>query len=158
MNECCHILILQFLACGGTILEDEAEDQSGVITSPNFNEGGLYNPNDYCLWFLKASEGKTIKIEIDFMDIENHLECNHDNLMIAEGEVNQVNNSMLHRYCNDPSEPLPERFRILRSRGSEMTLLWKSDNNIQRRGFNLTYSFIHFHTESGFSFFDFMEI
>lgn len=137
---------LCFSACGGTILEDEAEDQTGIISSPNFDSQGMYNKNEYCLWFLRASEGKTIHIEIDYMDIERHVECNHDVLIAAEGEGTQ---SVLHRYCYNPSEPIPERFKTIRTRGRDLTLLWQTDGNIQRRGFNLTYSFVHYHTESG---------
>uniref|UniRef100_A0A7E4UNF5 Cubilin n=1 Tax=Panagrellus redivivus TaxID=6233 RepID=A0A7E4UNF5_PANRE len=130
-------LSIRFYPCGGTIDPDEA--QSGVITSPNFDSGNVYDKNMNCLWYLKAPEGQIIETEIDFMDIEYQVECKNDVLIVAEG---QGLHSVIHRYCNSVEAPLPERFRKIRSHSRELTLLWHSDSNVQRKGFNLTYSFV----------------
>lgn len=78
------------------------------------------------------------------MDIENHVECKNDYLLVSEGKGFH---SVIHRYCFSSNEPVPDRFKVIRSRGNEISLLWRTDNNVQRKGFNLTYQFVPYHTE-----------
>lgn len=80
------------------------------------------------------------------MEIEQHIECGKDYLEVGEG---QGFHSVIHRYCYGKNEPLPDRFKVIRSRGRDISILWRTDDMYQLNGWNLTYSFVPFHTDDG---------
>ena len=57
---------------------------SGVFTSMDSDNNGLYDSNLYCSWIIKAEEGQIAKLLILSMDIEESLLCLHDYLSVSK--------------------------------------------------------------------------
>lgn len=78
------------------------------------------------------------------MNIEHHMECEHDMLVVFQGDSGQ---SVIHRYCieeNDTDSSL-ERFRKIKSRGRDLTLEWYTDASITKKGgFTINYEFVDY--------------
>ncbi|XP_077864847.1 cubilin-like [Saccoglossus kowalevskii] len=97
----------------------------GSIQSPNYPSD--YANNADCVWIIQVNQGEMIKITfIDF-----HLENHYDTLLVGEGSDP---NSDDYLKLTGPILPDP-----ILSTGHEMWLRLKTDWNIVRRGFNLTY-------------------
>uniref|UniRef100_A0A915DCG2 Cubilin n=1 Tax=Ditylenchus dipsaci TaxID=166011 RepID=A0A915DCG2_9BILA len=121
-------LTVTFYECGGLLNFDSLEgEMSGEITSPGFGTGN-YTDNQECLWLLQAPEGSVISLSIVTLDLEYHIECSNDFLEISEGE--------------DRSSEIQN----IRSRGRTLTILFKSDATVTRKGFRLTYEFVGYET------------
>lgn len=55
---------------------------------------------------------------------------------------------MIHRYCyqadGDSLSGMPERFRSIRSHGRTLTLYFKTDSSITRKGFKASLEFVDY--------------
>ena len=56
---------------------------SGIFTSMDSDNNGLYDSNLDCSWIIKAEEGQIAKLQILSMDIEESLLCLHDYLSVS---------------------------------------------------------------------------
>ncbi|KAK0410740.1 hypothetical protein QR680_005299 [Steinernema hermaphroditum] len=126
-------LKVTFFECGGV-----PEGNEGVITSPNYGEGRVYPTDVVCIWNLKAPVGQIVVLNFTKMDLEHHVECDHDSLIVYESGMHSV----IHRYCNSiEADPLPERFRAIRSHGRELFLEFRSDSSVTLSGFRVQFRY-----------------
>ncbi|KAH7711770.1 Calcium binding EGF domain containing protein [Aphelenchoides avenae] len=141
-------LAVNYSECGGIITEDSEVTQ---ITSPHFENGNYPNDTE-CLWVLQAPAGKVVSLTFVHMDIEYNVNCESDMLEISEGHDRLA---VLHRYCyetdGDPLMAMPERFRSIRSQSSTITLYFKTDSSVTRKGFKAILEFAAYdETSCGF--------
>uniref|UniRef100_A0A2C9KBX8 Metalloendopeptidase n=1 Tax=Biomphalaria glabrata TaxID=6526 RepID=A0A2C9KBX8_BIOGL len=97
----------------------------GNITSPNF-------PNPYprrleCEWHFSTILGHRIMLSFKEFDVEPHLECDYDNVVVFDGD--SKNSATLGKYCGST---FPEQ---IISSGTTMLLQFNTDNSGQRKGF-----------------------
>ncbi|XP_012283189.1 bone morphogenetic protein 1 [Orussus abietinus] len=102
----------------------------GTITSPNY-------PNDYpgrkdCVWHFTTTPGHRIKLMFTVFDIEPHQECTYDYVAIYDGDSPE--SLTLGTFCGNK---LPHP---ISATGNQMYMVFKSDNTIQRRGFQATHT------------------
>ncbi|CAJ0568881.1 unnamed protein product, partial [Mesorhabditis spiculigera] len=87
------------------------------------------------------------------MDIEYDVTCNHDELKLLEGAGDQA--QVVHRYCI-PAEktaligPNSERFNTQISKSRHFTLIWRTDADVEQKGWKLEYEFVNPNSECGF--------
>ncbi|KAL8623877.1 hypothetical protein ACOMHN_050592 [Nucella lapillus] len=111
-------------------------EDAGFITTPGFNNSQRYPGNIYdqhCI-VMSPSGGRTMLLSFSFFDLEDSRNCHYDYLEVYTGSGN--NTTQLWKKCGFqtiPAEILSEPAVCLR---------FKSDYFVQRRGFNVTYSFL----------------
>ncbi|XP_046466404.1 cubilin [Neodiprion pinetum] len=113
--------------CGGEIIGEH-----GTIRSPG--SPGKYPPNRDCDWHVETSPGKKIQFHFYSMALEQHPNCDHDNLTIRGGP--EEDSQQLGLYCNH-TQPPP-----LITPGNEAWLHFHSDGAVQDNGFQITFSSI----------------
>ncbi|TKR76615.1 hypothetical protein L596_017729 [Steinernema carpocapsae] len=135
-------LKVTFYECGGF-----PEESEGVITSPNFGGDSVYPENVICIWNLQAPVGQIVMLNFTHMDLEHHVECDHDVLIVYESGPHSV----IHRYCNNmEADPMPERFQVVRSHGRHISLEFRSDSSLSMSGFRVEYSYVSASDGCGF--------
>ena len=55
-----------------------------MFTSMDSDDDGLYDNNLECLWIIKAEEGQIAKLHILNMDIQEHILCLRDYLLVSK--------------------------------------------------------------------------
>ncbi|KAG7512160.1 bone morphogenetic protein 1-like isoform X1 [Solea senegalensis] len=103
---------------------------SGVISSPNWPD--KYPSKKACTWSLSTTPGHRIKLVFNEVDMEAHLECAYDHLEIYDGQDARA--PSFGRFCGS-KKPAP-----VISSGNTMFLRFFSDNSVQKRGFEVSYS------------------
>ncbi|KAJ7305195.1 hypothetical protein JRQ81_011103 [Phrynocephalus forsythii] len=103
---------------------------SGTITSPNWPD--KYPSKKECTWALTTTPGHRIKLIIRELDIEGHQECTYDHLEVYNGKDTKA--PVLDRFCGT-KKPEP-----LVSTSNRMFLRFFSDNSVQKKGFEATYT------------------
>uniref|UniRef100_A0A4W6CKG4 Metalloendopeptidase n=1 Tax=Lates calcarifer TaxID=8187 RepID=A0A4W6CKG4_LATCA len=103
---------------------------SGIISSPNWPD--KYPSKKACTWSLSTTPGHRIKLIFNEIDMEAHLECAYDHLEIYDGRDFRA--PSLGRFCGT-KKPSP-----VISSGNKMFLHFFSDNSVQKRGFEVSYS------------------
>lgn len=116
------------LVCGGVLTQD-----NGNISSPNY-------PNPYagernCEYNIEAPQGKVIVLNIADLDIEQHTNCEFDNLEIFDGFLAD-NATRLGRFCGKTKPG------IITSTFNHLHVRFSSDSSINGRGFTANYSFV----------------
>ncbi|XP_029370992.1 bone morphogenetic protein 1-like isoform X2 [Echeneis naucrates] len=102
---------------------------SGIISSPNWPD--RYPSKKACTWSLSTTAGHRIKLVINEIDMEAHLECAYDHLEIYDGR--DVRAQSLGRFCGT------KKPSAVTSSGNKMFLRFFSDNSVQKRGFEVSY-------------------
>ncbi|KAF7665356.1 hypothetical protein LDENG_00145120 [Lucifuga dentata] len=103
---------------------------SGTISSPNWPE--RYPSKKACTWTLSTTPGHRIKIVFNEIDMEAHLECAYDHVEIYDGRDGLA--PSLGSFCGS-KKPSP-----VISSDNKMFLRFFSDNSVQKRGFEASYS------------------
>ncbi|KAH9509854.1 hypothetical protein Btru_045434 [Bulinus truncatus] len=112
-------------ACNTTITSS-----SGYIVSPGYPN--LYPSNTTCYWIISTSSTKQILLSFSDLKIEESTNCAYDYIKVLDG--NSLQSQSLGQFCGNN---LPVS---LRSRGSYMYILFKSDDSIAGRGFNAQFT------------------
>jgi cubilin len=116
-----YVFVEQKSTCGGNVAAD-----SGQISSPDFQSSRPYAPNLHCTWHLVASQGRQIRLQFEFFDVESG-DCNHDRLEIFNGP--EINSPLLGKFCGQDIPP------ILVSHSSRLLIRFISDASRSGRGF-----------------------
>ncbi|KAM9165722.1 bone morphogenetic protein 1 isoform 1-T1 [Pangshura tecta] len=103
---------------------------TGTITSPNWPD--KYPSKKECTWAVTTTPGHRVKLTFMELDIEGHQECTYDHLEVYNGKDAKA--PVLGRFCG-AKEPDP-----IISTSNKMFLKFFSDNSVQKKGFQATYS------------------
>ncbi|XP_066271848.1 P-selectin-like [Branchiostoma lanceolatum] len=107
----------------------------GYIMSPNYPNN---YPNDIdCSWIITSTAHAPSAIQLDFVetfDIEYYAghSCQYDYVRVSEGQINS--SSVLGAFCG---ATLPQTVRTV---GNVMTVQFRTDRTVPRRGFKARYS------------------
>ena len=101
----------------------------GTIESPNYPSNYGFMKNYY--WTIIAPEGKAIELITNELRIEGERNCLKDFLKIYDGE--STSSPVLRIYCGIMN-PYP-----FKSSGPEMYLHFRSDDEIDERGFRIAW-------------------
>ncbi|XP_069481362.1 CUB domain-containing protein 2-like [Ambystoma mexicanum] len=113
--------------CGGTLTSP-----SGSFSSPEYPSA---YPNYLdCTWVMLAPVGNQILFSVDFFEVEGHLMCNYDYLMIYNG--GSSNSPLIGKYCGFVN------IAPYTSTGNALRIVFNSDLNNQFSGFVARYSFV----------------
>ena len=63
--------------CGGILTND-----NGFLSSPGYPNS--YQPNSNCVWTIRASPGKRIRLSFRAFDLEHHRTCNYDSVIVSQ--------------------------------------------------------------------------
>ncbi|EDW26617.1 GL13113 [Drosophila persimilis] len=102
---------------------------SGRFTTPYYP--GSYPPNIECIWVLAASQGNSLSLTIESMDLEQSDGCNRDYMEVRE-EVER--GPLIGVYCGNQ---VPG---VIHSRGS-IWIKFKSDDDNVGEGFMASYNY-----------------
>ncbi|XP_068190202.1 bone morphogenetic protein 1-like isoform X2 [Antennarius striatus] len=103
---------------------------SGKISSPNWPD--RYPSKKACTWSLNTTPGHRIKLIFNDIDMEVHLECAYDHLEVYDGRDDRA--PSLGSFCGS-RKPSP-----VISKGNNLFLRFFSDNSVQKRGFEASYT------------------
>ncbi|KAH3882985.1 uncharacterized protein LOC127833432 [Dreissena polymorpha] len=107
----------------------EFTDPYGVITSPNYPMN--YENYTDCEWAIRAQEGKRIKLDFTFFEMED--QCRFDNLSIFNGP--STASPSIGTFCGNAT---PSGFR---SQSNSVYFIFRTDHSVTYPGFSLTYLF-----------------
>uniref|UniRef100_A0A671G2W0 Cubilin n=1 Tax=Rhinolophus ferrumequinum TaxID=59479 RepID=A0A671G2W0_RHIFE len=110
--------------CGGILT-----DTYGSIKSPGYP--GNYPPGRDCVWRVLTSPGLLITFTFGTLSLEHHEDCSKDYLEIRDGLLTQ--DPVLGKFCTTLSAP------PLQTTGPFARIHFHSDNEINDRGFHITY-------------------
>ncbi|XP_065167891.1 neuropilin and tolloid-like protein 1 isoform X2 [Atheta coriaria] len=97
---------------------------------------GLYPNHTECVLVLEAPEGHLIKLDFrDWFELEPSQDCKNDYLEVRDG-AHGYNNLMLQPFCGFEFPPM------LTSSDRHLWIHFRSDENIEHRGFKAVYEFI----------------
>uniref|UniRef100_A0A158R3Q9 Cubilin n=1 Tax=Syphacia muris TaxID=451379 RepID=A0A158R3Q9_9BILA len=126
MNRLLEFFLL-FLGCGGIF-----EGSNGTVTSPGYPE--RYLQHMHCIYLIKASPDKRIRLHFDIFNLEQSLNdgrCVHDSVSIYDSYVNENETSHFHgNFCGSMLPP------ITISTANTMALVFVSDRSIDGLGFS----------------------
>ncbi|KAK3699402.1 hypothetical protein QZH41_018563 [Actinostola sp. cb2023] len=111
-------------SCGGSLIASE-----GSIQSPNWPNG--YKGAKRCTWSVTVGQRDTIALKFNSFNLQEDGNCDRSKLVVKDGD--NENAKELGEFCglNSPS--------IIRSRGHQMWLQFKSNEEGEGKGFRLTY-------------------
>uniref|UniRef100_A0A8D0GFF0 Cubilin n=1 Tax=Sphenodon punctatus TaxID=8508 RepID=A0A8D0GFF0_SPHPU len=113
--------------CGG-----EFSGASGSFSSPGYPN--RYPNNKECIWFIHTTPGSSVQLTILEFDIEYHSSCNYDVLEVYGGP--DFLSPRLAQLC----VPRPAENPLqVSSTGNTMTVRFKTDASVNKRGFNATW-------------------
>ncbi|KAL2302730.1 hypothetical protein Nmel_010177 [Mimus melanotis] len=121
-------------SCGGLL-----QGLSGTIQSPGYPSS--YPDNSYCVWRIRLRDPAR-RIELQFTDVElEGSSCTYDAIEVFDGGSPQA--WRLGLVCRDDH-------RVFNSSGNQLTVLFRSDGSVTRRGFHAFYSsFLDFNSTVG---------
>ncbi|CAI9615069.1 unnamed protein product [Staurois parvus] len=108
--------------CGGTFFNSQ-----GSFTSPGYP--GNYSPYMNCNYTITAPVGYKIALTISDFHLEYVISCTYDYLKVF------MDGRQKGPYCGDISVP------VLYSKGNSMVLVFHSDESVQAKGFQASYTF-----------------
>ncbi|XP_078420929.1 scavenger receptor cysteine-rich domain-containing protein DMBT1-like isoform X3 [Cetorhinus maximus] len=110
--------------CGGYL-----DTAYGSVNSPNYP---YPYPNDaQCTWYIRGGRTQVIKLQFTYVELEYTSGCSYDYIAIYDGP--STNSVLLSKFCNGSDE-------IFTSSSSSMTIYFRSDSSVTRRGFAANYS------------------
>ncbi|XP_051883694.1 deleted in malignant brain tumors 1 protein-like [Pristis pectinata] len=110
-------------SCGGYL-----DDPNGSITSPGYPYS--YPNNADCIWYIRVNSTQVIYLQFTDVDLEATTGCSYDYVAIYNGPT--TNSPLLAKLCNEPNEPFI-------SSSNSMTVYFRSDSSVTRRGFTANY-------------------
>ncbi|XP_064287588.1 deleted in malignant brain tumors 1 protein-like [Passer domesticus] len=118
-------------SCGGLL-----QGLSGTIQSPRYPNP--YPDNSYCVWRIRLRDPAR-RIQLQFTDVElEGSSCSFDAIEVFDGGSPQ--SARLGLVCRSDH-------RVFNSSGSQLTVVFRSDSSVTRRGFHAYYSsFLAFDT------------
>ncbi|XP_023785057.1 deleted in malignant brain tumors 1 protein-like [Cyanistes caeruleus] len=118
-------------SCGGLL-----QGLSGTFQSPGYPNS--YPHNSYCVWHIRLRDPAR-RIQLQFTDVElEGNSCSYDAIEVYDGGSTQ--SWRLGLVCRDNNS-------VFNSSGNQLTVLFRSDGSVSRRGFHAYYSsFLDFHT------------
>ncbi|XP_057885683.1 deleted in malignant brain tumors 1 protein-like [Melospiza georgiana] len=119
------------VSCGGLL-----QGLSGTLQSPGYPNS--YPNNAYCVWIIRPWDTAR-RIQLQFTDVElEGSSCSYDAIEVFDGGSPQ--SRLLGRVCRNDH-------RVFNSSGNQLTVLFRSDISITKRGFHAYYSsFVAFST------------
>jgi len=109
---------------------------NGTITSPLFDPTSLLRYPHYtdCIWRITTEKEMFISLRVLFMDIPSSVkeDCSEDYLEIRDGD--DKDSTLFGYYCN---KFIPD---VLISSGNVMYIRFHSNDNVNGKGFQLSYS------------------
>ncbi|XP_059708142.1 deleted in malignant brain tumors 1 protein-like isoform X2 [Haemorhous mexicanus] len=111
-------------SCGGLL-----QGLSGTLQSPGYPNS--YPDNSYCVWHIRLRDPAR-RIQLQFTDVElEGSSCSFDAIEVFDG--GSLQSWLLGRVCRNDH-------RVFNSSGSQLTVLFRSDGSVTRRGFHAYYS------------------
>lgn len=101
----------------------------GKIASPSYPSS--YPVNINCYWYIEASEGNTVGLTFESMDLEESDECNNDYVEVRDGTGNELG-TLLGVYCG-------KNIPAVITGAKSMTIYFASNDDIVGEGFMATY-------------------
>ncbi|KAK2530689.1 deleted in malignant brain tumors 1 protein [Columba guinea] len=111
-------------SCGGLL-----QSLSGSFQSPGYPNA---YPNDArCVWHIQLPE-QNLRVELQFLDVElEGTTCQYDAIEVYDGGF--TDSPLLGSVCSN-------NHSVFTSSGSQLTVLFRSDFSVTRRGFEASYS------------------
>lgn len=102
----------------------------GMLGSPDPNQDGRYEPRMDCTWTIEMPINRAINLSFSSFDLENSSSC-FDHVKIYDGD--SIHWPLVGTFCGSS---IPSAFV---SSGNFLTVVFKTDNTVQKAGFNATY-------------------
>ncbi|XP_015769328.1 PREDICTED: serine-rich adhesin for platelets-like isoform X8 [Acropora digitifera] len=102
--------------------------QNNILRSPGYPSN--YPRNIHCIYRVRIPLTKGLLISLNYFSLESDSRCRHDYLRIADGSNNTIGT-----YCGNQTG------KSVRVVGSVALLTFHSDGSVQKRGFELSFSF-----------------
>ncbi|XP_078540687.1 embryonic protein UVS.2-like [Lissotriton helveticus] len=112
--------------CGGTFTSS-----GGTVSSPYYPN--VYHPKMDCGFYLVAPTGYKVSLTFTSFSIESHPVCAYDFLSIFDGA--KTTSPLIGKYCGSSLNP------PVTSTGSFLLLQFHSDESVNMKGFQATYTF-----------------
>ncbi|KAM6390497.1 scavenger receptor cysteine-rich domain-containing protein DMBT1-like [Pluvialis apricaria] len=110
-------------SCGGLL-----QGLSGSVVSPGYPNS--YPNNARCVWYIRLQE-LDLRVELQFLDVELEGDnCYYDAIEVYDG--GSLGSPLLGTVCTN-------NHRAFKSSGHQLTILFRSDVSVTRRGFQAHY-------------------
>lgn len=126
------LLLLVFLVCGGTFTK-----MTGSMRSPHYPED--YPESVTCQWIIKLPVQYKVKLEFSDFLLENSESCRFDFVLVMDGLPSSP--TPIGKFCGNGSKDAVE------SKSNFLTVLFKSDSSMTKKGFEAYWSAIPVFTE-----------
>ncbi|KAM7390891.1 hypothetical protein PAMA_008881 [Pampus argenteus] len=103
----------------------------GMLSSPDPNLDGQYEPRMDCLWTIEMPVNKAINLTFSSFELESSSTCYYDYVKVYDGD--NINFPLVGTFCGNS---IPAYFL---SSGNFLTVHFVTDGSIERQGFNATY-------------------
>merc|ERR1719431_1215074 len=106
---------------------DCASTSDGIIQSTNYPE--KYPDKDDLSFPLEVPSGSTIELTFQDFSVESHAKCDYDYVKVVDSD----GKTELGKLCGDATPS------TMRSSGNKMTVIFHSDENVNKKGFKATW-------------------
>uniref|UniRef100_UPI00398EF8D3 scavenger receptor cysteine-rich domain-containing protein DMBT1-like isoform X2 n=1 Tax=Pristiophorus japonicus TaxID=55135 RepID=UPI00398EF8D3 len=110
-------------SCGGYL-----GGANGSVISQGYPYSYLNNAR--CTWYIRVNRNQTIKLEFTDIDLEVTSTCSYDYIAIYDGP--STNSILLSKICHGSNQ-------TFKSSSNSMTIFFRSDSSVTRRGFTANY-------------------
>lgn len=121
-----------FVVCGAQLQSSSNKRQ--FYSHPNYGDDD-YEPNQHCVWLLKARPGHVIRLRFKQFELENETQCTYDYVIIRDG--NNGTSPLLGQVCGQGSPGSSREFVSTRNR---MWIQFRTDLSNEKKGFIAEYS------------------
>lgn len=118
--------------CGAQLQSSSNKRQ--FYSHPNYGDDD-YEPNQHCVWLLKARPGHVIRLRFKQFELENETQCTYDYVIIRDG--NNGTSPLLGQVCGQGSPGSSREFVSTRNR---MWIQFRTDLSNEKKGFIAEYS------------------
>lgn len=109
---------------------------TGSLWFPPSEENNLeYQPNERCAFIIRTQRGMILNVTFGMFDLESSKDCTADFLQLHDGS--SLTARFIGRFCG---QELPLGNGSILTTQEQLFLWFRSDNETQARGFNLTWS------------------
>lgn len=115
-------------SCGGLF-----QDESGIITSPNYRSQGNYANKLSCVYRIQRSPNEHIRVEFEDFDVEPHSTCGFDNVFVYLGDHTNSSTPKYGPYCGRVAPPVLISQELI-------TIVFTTDSYRTKKGFQLKYN------------------